>query len=155
MVVFRNYFDLNSGWYLSKVDIECPAIGMKQVFPCEKWLAKDEGDGRIERMLKENTSLREHHKAQDVWFVWVYTSDMKNAGTDANVHMVIYGDHGKSDELSLKNKSDIFESGKCDKFKIETSKIGQPFKIRIFHDNKGNGPGYFISNLIILINVSF
>jgi hypothetical protein len=111
------------------------------VFPCGKWLAKDESDGRIERILKENTSLRKHHKPQTTWFVWVYTSDLKMAGTDANVYICVYGDQGKTDDIHLKNKSDSFESGKCDKFKIETNEIGTPFKLRVWHDNKGNSPG--------------
>jgi hypothetical protein len=66
------------GWFLDRVEIECPVTGMVQTFACGKWFAKDEGDGRIERILKENTSLRnENKKAQSVWNVWVYTSDMK------------------------------------------------------------------------------
>ena len=130
---------------MHKVEVECASKGMKQIFPCNDWLAKDEGDHRIERMLIENKSLREQHEMKDVWYVWVYTSNMKNAGTDANVFIVLYGDHGKSDKIPLKNKSDTFESGKCDKFKIETSKIGQPFKLRVFHDNKGLASGKILN----------
>ena len=122
---------------------------MKQVFPCNKWLAKDESDGHIERYLKENTSLREQHKSESVWFVWVYTSDLKNAGTDANVSLMIYGDKGKTDQISLRNKSDNFEAGKCDKFKIETKEIGQPFKLRVQHDNKGVASGWHLDRIEI------
>jgi hypothetical protein len=135
------------GWFLDRVDVECNSIGMKQIFPCNKWLAKDEGDSRIERILKENTSLREHHKSSTVWHAWVYTSDLKNAGTDANVSIVVYGDRGKSDEVILKNKSDNFETGKCDKFKIETKEIGRPFKLRVQHDNHGIAPGWHLDRI--------
>jgi lipoxygenase homology domain-containing protein 1 len=137
------------GWFLDKIEIECHSIGLKQVFPCKKWLAKDEGDGRIERILKENTSLRESHRAETIWHVWVYTSDLKNAGTDASVSMTLYGDKGKTDEIPLNNKSDNFESGKCDKFKIETNDIGQPFKLRIQHDNKGLASGWHLDHIEI------
>lgn len=73
----------NSGgdWFLDRVDVECPMIGMKQVFPCGKWFSKEVDDGRIERILKEDTSLREIRKSQAVWNVWVYTSNLKYAGT--------------------------------------------------------------------------
>ena len=63
------------------------------------------------------------------------------AGTDANVYIVMYGDQGKTEEVFLRNKKDNFESGQCDTFKIETSKIGTPFKMRVGHDNKGMASG--------------
>ena len=44
------------GWFLDRVDVECHVIGMKQIFPCNKWLAKDEGDGRIERLAPVKTA---------------------------------------------------------------------------------------------------
>lgn len=135
------------GWFLDRVDVECPSIGMKQVFPCDRWLARDEDDGLIERILHENTSLREQRKPKTTWFLWVYTSDTANAGTDANVTMMFYGDKGKTDEIELKAKSNMFEKGACDKFKIETDVIGQPFKIRVQHDNKGNAPGWHLDRI--------
>ena len=75
------------GWFLESVAIECAPAGMKQVFTCHKWLARDEQDGLCERMLAENTSLREVRAPANVWQVWVYTSDMRNAGTNAKVTM--------------------------------------------------------------------
>jgi hypothetical protein len=44
------------GWFLDHVDIECPMIGMKQVFRCNKWLAKDEGNN-IKSLLEKIKSL--------------------------------------------------------------------------------------------------
>lgn len=72
------------------------------------------------------------------WYVWVHTSDVRGAGTDANVYLMAYGEKGKSDEIPLENKGDAFEKGKEDKFKIEMVEIGIPYKIRVWHDNKGN-----------------
>jgi lipoxygenase homology domain-containing protein 1 len=135
------------GWFLSKVDVICPTTGMKQVFPCEKWLALDLDDGKIERMLKENTALRETHKSHSVWNVNVFTSDLKNAGTDAKVFLMLYGDKGKTDEIELRSKDNDFETGKCDNFKIETSDIGQPFKLRVWHDNKGRASGWHLDRI--------
>ena len=47
------------------------------------------------------------------WYVWVYTSEIRGAGTDANVHLVAYGrtkdgEYKKSDEIVLDNKVLIF-----------------------------------------------
>lgn len=62
---------MSAGWFLDKIVVETPSIGMKQTFPCGRWLAKNEDDGRIERMLKENTSLREMRKPKAVWDIKV------------------------------------------------------------------------------------
>ena len=49
---------LGPGWYLDQVIVHCPNTGIEQVFPCKKWLSRDEGDGLIQRTLYENTALR-------------------------------------------------------------------------------------------------
>lgn len=138
---------LSPNWLLDKVVVETPNIGMKQTFPCGRWLAKDKEDGKIERMLKENTSLREVRKPKSIWAAKVYTSNVKNAGSDANVHICLYGDRGKSDDILLRDKSDNFERGKLDEFKIETEDVGRPFKMRVWHDNKGRGPGWHLDRI--------
>lgn len=38
--------------------VDCPSTGIIQTFPCQQWLAKDEGDGLVERRLEEDRSLR-------------------------------------------------------------------------------------------------
>ena len=43
---------------LSQVVIDCPSVGIEQTFPCNQWLADDEGDKRIERTLNEELSRR-------------------------------------------------------------------------------------------------
>lgn len=55
---------------------------------------------------------------EQVWFAWIWTSDIRGAGTDANVSMQIYGDKGKSQEVKLGNNTDNFEQGTQDKFKV-------------------------------------
>ena len=135
------------GWFLDRVEVDCQVIGMKQVFPCNKWLATDEDDHAIERILYEDTSLREQREPKVPWYFWIYTGDVANAGTDSNVQMVIYGDKGKTDEIQLKAKGDLFERGKCDELKIETEDVGVPFKLRVQHDNKGNAPGWHLDKI--------
>lgn len=50
--------------------------------------------------------------------VTVYTGDVRGAGTNANVFLVMYGENGKSDQFDLRNKSDNFERAQVDKFKV-------------------------------------
>ncbi len=48
----------------------------------------------------------------------VHTGDIRGAGTNANVFLVLYGEKGKSEEHWLRNKTDNFERGQVDKFKV-------------------------------------
>lgn len=50
--------------------------------------------------------------------VTVWTSDVKGAGTDANVFLQMYGDDGKTEECFIRNRTDNFEQGQVDKFKV-------------------------------------
>jgi hypothetical protein len=42
---------LGAGWYLDEVTVEVPSRGELMMFPCHRWLAEDEDDGKIEREL--------------------------------------------------------------------------------------------------------
>ena len=52
------------------------------------------------------------------WSLWIWTTDIANSGTDADISFQIYGTRGKSDEIRLDNKSDNFEQGQLDKFMV-------------------------------------
>ena len=52
--------------------------------------------------------------------VTVYTGDVRGAGTNANVFLVMYGENGKTDRFDLRNKSDNFERAQVDKFKVNS-----------------------------------
>jgi lipoxygenase homology domain-containing protein 1 len=147
LIIGHDNSGFGPGWFLERIDVECPTIGMTQVFPCNRWLAKDEDDHKIERILNEDTSLRITKEPKIPWYFWIYTSDIANSGTDAHVTMVMYGDKGKTDEVELKSKKDLFERGKCDEIKIELEDVGQPFKVRIQHDNSGKAPGWHLDRI--------
>ncbi|KAJ3604783.1 hypothetical protein NHX12_026835, partial [Muraenolepis orangiensis] len=113
---------VGAGWYCEKVTIYCPFTGIEQTFPCGKWLDEDEADGLIERELYEMVSLRQKKLKKYPWTLWIWTSDMKGAGTDAQVFLQIYGELGKSDEMRMENNSDSFEQGQVDKFMVTLQK---------------------------------
>lgn len=52
------------------------------------------------------------------WSLWIWTSDLPSAGTDADISFQVYGDKGKSDEIRLDNKTDNFEQGQIDRFMV-------------------------------------
>ena len=59
-----------SGWFLDSVTVYCPMAGIEQFFPCNKWLATDEGDGLIQRTLQEQTGLRKKKEKSEHLFCW-------------------------------------------------------------------------------------
>ncbi|KAJ8261234.1 hypothetical protein COCON_G00169570 [Conger conger] len=190
---------VSAGWYCEKVIVYCPFTGIEQTFPCGKWLDEDEGDGLIERELYEMVSLRQKKQKKHPWSLWIWTSDVKGAGTDAQVFLQIYGDKGKSDEMRLENNSDSFEQvikyritictgnvggsgtdasvflcligdlgdtgerlmftsknnvnkfekGNADEFLIEAVSLGQVYRVRIGHDGRGGGCGWFLDKVVV------
>ncbi|XP_029443046.1 lipoxygenase homology domain-containing protein 1-like [Rhinatrema bivittatum] len=95
-----------------------------------------------------------HGKTGDMasYLVKVYTGDMRGAGTDANVHIVLIGNEGSSEHIqltkSLENE-DPFERGKVDTFRIMANSIGKLEQIEIGHDGKGFGSGWFLEKVEI------
>ncbi|XP_077979346.1 lipoxygenase homology domain-containing protein 1-like [Glandiceps talaboti] len=149
LVIGHDNSGAGAGWHLEKVEVYCASTGITQVFMCNKWFADDEGDGCIERTLKENESFRTVKKCKNVWHVRVYTGEKTAAGTDAKVSICLYGSKSKSDEIILNNASDNFENGKEDDFKIEIPDIGKPYKLRIGHDNSGTFPGWYLKKVLL------
>uniref|UniRef100_A0A8C3KZD0 Lipoxygenase homology domains 1 n=1 Tax=Chrysolophus pictus TaxID=9089 RepID=A0A8C3KZD0_CHRPC len=141
---------VSSGWYCEKVVVYCPFTGIEQTFPCGKWLDEDEGDGLIERELYEMVSLRQRRLKKNPWSLWIWTSDIKNAGTDATIFFQIYGDKGKSDQMKLDNNSDNFEAGQTDKFMIELPDLGTFYKLRIWHEKRNPFAGWHLDKVTLL-----
>ncbi|KAM4634346.1 lipoxygenase homology domain-containing protein 1 [Polymixia lowei] len=140
---------VGAGWYCEKVTIYCPFTGIEQTFPCGKWLDEDEGDGLIERELYEMVSLRQKKLKKYPWSLWIWTSDIKGAGTDAQVFLQIYGEKGKSDEIRLESNSDSFEQGQLDKYMIEMPDIGQLQKVRVWHEKRHPFAGWHLARVTL------
>ncbi|XP_053910565.1 lipoxygenase homology domain-containing protein 1 [Cuculus canorus] len=141
---------VSSGWFCEKVVVYCPFTGIEQTFPCGKWLDEDEGDGLIERELYEMVSLRQRRLKKSPWSLWIWTSDIKNAGTDATIFFQVYGEKGKSDEMKLDNNSDNFETGQTDKFMIELPDLGTFYKLRIWHEKRNPFAGWHLNKVTLL-----
>lgn len=59
------------------------------------------------------------------------TGDKLNAGTNANVFITLYGKHGISPKINLRNTSeDPFERNKSDIFVVKSNCVGPIDKIR-------------------------
>jgi len=79
----------------------------------------------------------------------VTTGDRKGAGTEANVHIVLYGDNGDSGVRVLDGPGNLFERKQTDNFGFKTVDLGNIKKIRIGHDNSVFGPGWFLDKVVV------
>jgi hypothetical protein len=75
----------------------------------------------------------------------VKTSDVRGAGTDANVYVIIFGENGDSGELHLVKSETFkspFENNQLDVFTCKALlSLGELSKLRVWHDNKGKKKG--------------
>lgn len=53
--------------------------------------------------------------------VTVVTGDVRNGGTNANVFCQLYGEEGKTEVLALKSRSNNFERGTTEIFKVRNA----------------------------------
>ncbi len=83
------------------------------------------------------------------YIITTKTANKRGAGTDSNVFIQIYGADGKTEEVSVNNRTDNFERGKEDVFKIEADDVGPIYKVRIGHDGAGMNAGWMLESLSI------
>ncbi|TNN21606.1 Lipoxygenase y domain-containing protein 1 [Liparis tanakae] len=92
-------------------------------------------------------SRRQRKQKKYPWSLWILTSDVKGAGTDAQVFLQIYGEKGKSDEIRLENNSDSFEQAQLDKFMVEMPDMGKLRKVRIWHEKRHPFAGWHLAKV--------
>eukprot|EP00775_Hariotina_reticulata_P001782 gene1782-2116_t len=141
----------NSGvgpsWHLQEVFVSCPGTQQLQ-FVANRWLAVDEADGSTHVTLTPGgteaaTSLRKYH-------VHVYTSDLRGAGTDANVFIIMHGSDGiNSGQMKLENSKNNFERGAHDVFLLELLDLGELSALDVWHDNKGLAAGWHLEQVVV------
>ncbi len=99
-----------SGWFLENIIVTNEKTGEKWIFNCNRWLDKGEDDGLIVRELApENNAAG----AKIVKYkISVRTGDKRGAGTDANVFIILHGEHGDTGKRLLERSANNFERGK-------------------------------------------
>lgn len=83
--------------------------------------------------------------------ITVYTGMRKNCGTTANVSIIIAGEEGRTSCYTLEGDyRGVFEAGGVNSFLVTTSEsLGCLTCIRIWHDNSGNSPSWYLSQVMI------
>ncbi|OBS76510.1 hypothetical protein A6R68_17040, partial [Neotoma lepida] len=141
---------VNRGWYCEKVVVLCPFTGIQQTFPCSNWLDEKKADGLIERQLYEMVSLRKKRLKKFPWSLWVWTTDLKKAGTNSPIFIQIYGQKGRTDEILLNPNNKWFKPGIIEKFRMELPDLGRFYKIRAWHDRQNPGSGWHLERMTLM-----
>ncbi|KAM5220872.1 lipoxygenase homology domain-containing protein 1 isoform 2-T2 [Hipposideros larvatus] len=156
----------SGSWFLDRIDITDVNKETTYYFLCQRWLAVDEDDGQLFRELLpvdesyvltddenpggdnslDNMGLEQKDKCT-TFSVTVKTGDKKDAGTDANVFLTLYGTLENTGMVALassKVNSVMFKKESIEIFTVETLDLGDLWKIRIGHDNTGKSPSWFL-----------
>ncbi|XP_046584646.1 LOW QUALITY PROTEIN: lipoxygenase homology domain-containing protein 1-like [Haliotis rubra] len=138
------------GWFCDEVRMKDIDTGEELVFPCKKWLARDEDDHETCRELPV-TRPGDPHLPLLKYEVDVTTGNLWNAGTDANVYLTIYGDRGDTGvrQLYTENRQRSFNKGQTDSFEVEAVSLGHLKRVIVGHDATGPGSGWFLERLVI------
>ena len=88
-----------------------------------------------------------------VYDISIQTGIWKGFGTTANVAVVITGDQGRSGVISLTDplaRRKYFTRGSVNNFTLTLpSSLGKLTAIRIWHDNTGSNPAWFLQQVVI------
>ncbi|KAK6172841.1 hypothetical protein SNE40_016419 [Patella caerulea] len=88
--------------------------------------------------------------------IYVATGDKKNAGTDANVTIILHDEAGNFTEKIVLDKflRNDFERGQNDMFKVSRSKlgslVGKVVKIELWRDDAGLASDWFVDSIVVV-----
>lgn len=83
----------------------------------------------------------------------IQTGMWRGNGTSANVGLAIYGSDGSTDDITLTDpqaEKIFFSRGSINNFTLcLPESLGTLEKIRIWHDNSGDNPSWFLMQVLI------
>ncbi|XP_035999806.1 lipoxygenase homology domain-containing protein 1 isoform X2 [Fundulus heteroclitus] len=138
-----------SCWLVDELSVAVPTKGIKYIFPCKCWLAKDRGDGLTVRLLNVLDSSTINIIRKVIYAVTVVTGDTQYAGTDTNIFLTVYGANGSTEEMLLPKNGDRFERDQEDTFTLEIDDIAPLKKIRVWIDGSGSRPDWFLDRILM------
>jgi len=131
------------GWHLNMLEVHAPSKTFN--FHANCWLDKKTNACRVELQSGKPPSGSDKHRYK----VTVNTSDIRAAGTDADVTIIIFGEKGDSGERTLDTSANNFERAMQDIFFLDIDDLGVLKTIRVSHNNKGFGPGWHLADVKI------
>ncbi|MBK8944982.1 MAG: hypothetical protein IPM32_06870 [Ignavibacteriae bacterium] len=131
----------NSNIYINRIKIKKEVENNFLTFPIFTWIKTDQEFSFNPKNIE--------------YTIIITNGDVLGGGTDANVSMILYGTKGISEAIKLNDliARNAFEAGIVDYLKISSKDLGEIEKIKIWHDEKWIGDGWFL-NKITVINES-
>ncbi len=128
----------NSNFFLSRINIKKESNKNFISFPFFNWIKPD----IIYPLDKDSVE----------YTLKIYTGDVLAGGTDANVSIILFGTKDKSKTISLNDliARNAFEAGKIDYVKIVNKDLGNIKNIKIWHDEKWLGDGWFLNKITVM-----
>eukprot|EP01125_Pyxidicula_operculata_P000601 TRINITY_DN105_c0_g1_i2.p1 TRINITY_DN105_c0_g1~~TRINITY_DN105_c0_g1_i2.p1 ORF type:complete len:1400 (+),score=456.41 TRINITY_DN105_c0_g1_i2:301-4200(+) len=134
------------GWFLDKVIIKREGTDGIYYFMYGNWLDSDNG---TEKEIPASDADGKTYLPLVNYKVTVLTGNVKGAGTDADVSINIYGTNGDTGDRILDSNGNNFERGQTDVFGFDAVDLGKITKIRIGHNNKGFGAGWYLEKVTV------
>eukprot|EP00798_Chlamydomonas_sp_ICE-L_P018432 gene18432-24908_t len=148
VIVWHDNAMMGSAWHLQSIDVFNPATQRTYYFPCDAWLeeTKAEGIDGCKKVLLEGGAGA---AAKSKYKVEVKTSDVRGAGTDADISIQVFGKTGDTGSKVLDDSKDNFERNMLDTFFVEGPDIGDIQSCRIVCDGSGLGAGWHLDYIIV------
>jgi len=133
VVVASDNGGLFPAWHLADIEVHDVARDTSVVFPCNAWF-----DGKRDPMSLQRTLLPASKQAALTDYkVVTYTSDLRSAGTSANVTVQLVGDADYTHKIKIKGPGKNFERGAKDAFRVSTINVGPLRHILVRKDDAG------------------
>ncbi|UJR35879.1 hypothetical protein I4U23_028622 [Adineta vaga] len=146
--------DSDHEWFLKSIQVE--KIDEQYTFQANRWLSTEKDDKKtfidlIPDEPKPPTPLS--NKDQSTYLITIVTSSRKDAGTDSNVFMTIFGDKDITKQFQLTNTKQgdkaLFKSGETNEFEMELDDVGIINKINIGHDGQSHDSQWYLESIQI------
>ncbi|KAL4236114.1 hypothetical protein ACF0H5_004500 [Mactra antiquata] len=101
-------------------------------------------------MVKDKTEEKKEKDKMRHYSVEIITGRESETSNDGKVHITLYGEDGKSQQITLyatNPNSKTFEPGNVDYFTLDTDDIGDLYKIRIGREDNDNWNRWFLQEV--------
>ena len=99
------------------------------------------------------SSQREEHSCAYNYEISIQTGMWLDNGTTANVSIILFGEEEPSDTIlfmDLWRERKLFTRGSVNTFSFDLPRrLGQVYKVRIWHDNGGKSPSWFLYEVVV------
>mgnify|MGYP003344696545 FL=1 len=117
-------------------------------FPIDSWFDVKEPPQKTRQMIK--VGVNDPNSNKTTYKIDIHTSDMDNAGTDANVHLIVFGDKGDTGKLMMDTSADNFQRASKDTFsKTGVKNVGRISHIVVGHDEANLGPSWHVQQITV------